>query len=87
MSKNDLHFEFDGSFSRETNSGMRLEVNDKILDSCNGLMNAVRELVIRSKEVQEEIVAQGKGATTPSEFYKKNHLWTEGEFKYNLQIH
>jgi hypothetical protein len=55
-----------------------LEVNDKILHSCNALMNAVRELVIRSKEVQEEIVKQSGGSATPVEFYKKNHLWTEG---------
>ncbi|KAI3419377.1 ILWEQ [Globodera pallida] len=63
--------------SRETNSGIRLEVNDNILDACLGLMNAVRVLVIRSTEVQEEIVAQGKQASSPSEFYKRNHLWTE----------
>jgi hypothetical protein len=44
-------------------------------------MNAVRELVIKSKEVQEEIVANGKGmALSPVEFYKRNHLWTEGFF-------
>nr|CAD2175591.1 unnamed protein product [Meloidogyne enterolobii] len=64
--------------SRETNIGIKLEVNDKILNSCNELMGAVRELVIKSKEVQEEIVSNGRGQATPIEFYKRNHLWTEG---------
>ena len=64
--------------SREANTGIRLEVNDKILDACNSLMHAVRVLVISSKEVQEEIVGQGKGSASPIEFYKRNHLWTEG---------
>uniref|UniRef100_A0A1I8B4S1 ENTH domain-containing protein n=1 Tax=Meloidogyne hapla TaxID=6305 RepID=A0A1I8B4S1_MELHA len=64
--------------SRETNIGIKLEVNDKILNSCNELMTAVRELVIKSKEVQEEIVANGRGMASPVEFYKRNHLWTEG---------
>uniref|UniRef100_A0A914DPV0 Huntingtin interacting protein 1 n=1 Tax=Acrobeloides nanus TaxID=290746 RepID=A0A914DPV0_9BILA len=64
--------------ARENSSGVRLEVNDKILDSCNALMNAVRILVARSRDVQEEIVAQGKGTASPSEFYKRNHQWTEG---------
>lgn len=40
-------------------------------------MNAVRILVARSRDVQEEIVAQGKGSA-PSEFYKRNNQWTEG---------
>uniref|UniRef100_A0A914LGH2 I/LWEQ domain-containing protein n=1 Tax=Meloidogyne incognita TaxID=6306 RepID=A0A914LGH2_MELIC len=65
-------------YSRETNIGIKLEVNDKILNSCNELMGAVRELVIKSKEVQEEIVSNGRGQATPIEFYKRNHLWTEG---------
>lgn len=67
-------------YSRETNIGIKLEVNDKILNSCNELMGAVRELVIKSKEVQEEIVSNGRGQATPIEFYKRNHLWTEGFF-------
>lgn len=41
-------------------------------------MNAVRILVARSRDVQEEIIAQGKGTASPSEFYKRNHQWTEG---------
>uniref|UniRef100_A0A915DZ97 Huntingtin interacting protein 1 n=1 Tax=Ditylenchus dipsaci TaxID=166011 RepID=A0A915DZ97_9BILA len=64
--------------SRENNSGIRVEVNDKILLSCTSLMACVRELVARSKDVQEEIVALGRGSASPNDFYKRNHLWTEG---------
>lgn len=41
-------------------------------------MMVVRQLVSHSRDVQEEIVAQKKGFTSTNEFYKRNHLWTEG---------
>jgi hypothetical protein len=46
--------------SRKDDSGVKLEVNEKILDACTGLMAAVRQLVITSRKLQAEIVAQGK---------------------------
>uniref|UniRef100_A0A915BKG8 Huntington interacting protein related 1 n=1 Tax=Parascaris univalens TaxID=6257 RepID=A0A915BKG8_PARUN len=64
--------------SRATNSGIRLEVNEKILDSCNALMSAIIVLVSKSRAMQEEIVAAGRGTASPKEFYKRNHQWTEG---------
>uniref|UniRef100_A0A7E4VWV4 Huntingtin-interacting protein 1 n=1 Tax=Panagrellus redivivus TaxID=6233 RepID=A0A7E4VWV4_PANRE len=64
--------------SRQSATGARLEVNDKILDSCNDLIAAIRILVARSRDVQEEIVKQGGGNASPREFYKRNHQWTEG---------
>ena len=64
--------------SRENATGVRLEVNDKILDACNDLISAIRILVARSRDVQEEIVQQGRGTASPKEFYKRNHQWTEG---------
>lgn len=64
--------------SRANATGARLEVNDKILDACNALIAAIRILVIRSRDVQEEIVQQGRGSASPNEFYKRNHQWTEG---------
>lgn len=57
---------------------IRLEVNDKILQGCTDLMIAVKQLVSRSRDVQDEIVSQGKGSASHNEFYKRNHLWTEG---------
>ena len=46
--------------SREKDTGIKLEVNDKILDSCTELMKVIKILIIRAKELQKEIVAQGR---------------------------
>ncbi|MCP9258307.1 Huntington interacting protein related 1 [Dirofilaria immitis] len=64
--------------SRATDSGIRLKVNEGILDSCNQLMTAVVTLVTKSRALQEEIVASGNDSSNPNEFYKRNHQWTEG---------
>lgn len=64
--------------SREGDSGIKLEVNSKILDACTGLMQAIRELVKTSKHLQEEIVSKEKGSASKKEFYSRNHRWTEG---------
>ncbi|XP_035220709.1 huntingtin-interacting protein 1-like [Stegodyphus dumicola] len=64
--------------SRAGDSGMKLEVNSKILDSCTSLMQAIKVLVHASKNLQEEIVSQGKGTASVKEFYNRNHRWTEG---------
>jgi huntingtin interacting protein 1 len=64
--------------SKAADSGIKLEVNSKILDACTSLMAAIRELVIKSRTLQLEIVGQGKGSATATEFYKRNNQWTEG---------
>jgi huntingtin interacting protein 1 len=64
--------------SRASDSGIKLEVNEKILDSCTSLMNCIQILVQKSRKVQAEIVALGKGTASAKEFYKRNHQWTEG---------
>lgn len=46
--------------SRKEDSGIKLEVNEKILDSCTGLMQAIKILIQKSRILQAEIVAQGK---------------------------
>ena len=45
--------------SREEQSGVSLEVNSRILDSCTELMKAIQVLILRSKELQQEIVTEG----------------------------
>ena len=45
--------------SREDDSGIKLEVNERILDSCTDLMKAIKVLIQRSKELQNEIVKEG----------------------------
>uniref|UniRef100_A0A1I7VS66 Huntingtin-interacting protein 1 n=1 Tax=Loa loa TaxID=7209 RepID=A0A1I7VS66_LOALO len=64
--------------SRAIDSGIRLKVNEGILDSCNQLMAAIITLVAKSRALQEEIVAAGHDTANPNEFYKRNHQWTEG---------
>uniref|UniRef100_A0A8C5P7G5 Huntingtin-interacting protein 1-related protein n=1 Tax=Leptobrachium leishanense TaxID=445787 RepID=A0A8C5P7G5_9ANUR len=64
--------------ARKDSSGVKLEVNERILNSCTDLMKAIRLLVITSTNLQKEIVEGGRGAATPQEFYAKNSRWTEG---------
>uniref|UniRef100_A0A8B9F8B8 Huntingtin-interacting protein 1 n=1 Tax=Amazona collaria TaxID=241587 RepID=A0A8B9F8B8_9PSIT len=66
------------SKARAGDTGVKLEVNERILGSCTGLMQAIRILVLASKDLQREIVESGRGAASPKEFYAKNSRWTEG---------
>ncbi|XP_064424043.1 huntingtin-interacting protein 1-related protein [Latimeria chalumnae] len=64
--------------ARKGSSGVKLEVNERILNSCTDLMKGIRLLVMASTDLQREIVDSGRGAATPKEFYAKNSRWTEG---------
>lgn len=64
--------------ARKDTSGMKLEVNERILNSCTDLMKAIRMLVIASTDLQKEIVEGGRGAASIKEFYARNSRWTEG---------
>lgn len=52
--------------SRAGDSGLKLEVNGKILDSCTDLMKGIKKLVTKSRILQKEIVDRGKVRTTSS---------------------
>lgn len=41
-------------------------------------MSRIQILVQKSRKVQAEIIALGKGTASAKEFYKRNHQWTEG---------
>ncbi len=45
--------------SRQDDTGVKLEVNERLLDSCTGLMKAIKILITRSKELQAEILGEG----------------------------
>ncbi|KAL2100474.1 hypothetical protein ACEWY4_004868 [Coilia grayii] len=62
---------------RET-SGVKLQVNSSILNSCSDLMKAVHMLVTSATDLQKDIVESGRGAASVKEFYAKNSNWTEG---------
>ncbi|XP_051962602.1 huntingtin-interacting protein 1-like isoform X2 [Xyrauchen texanus] len=64
--------------SREVDTGIKMEVNERILASCTDLMQAIRVLVLSSKDLQRDIVESGRGAASMKEFYAKNSRWTEG---------
>ncbi|XP_062816535.1 huntingtin-interacting protein 1 isoform X2 [Anolis carolinensis] len=66
------------SKARAGDTGVKLEVNERILGSCTGLMQAIRVLVLASKDLQRDIVESGRGAASPKEFYARNSRWTEG---------
>ncbi|KAK3560672.1 hypothetical protein QTP86_014526 [Hemibagrus guttatus] len=64
--------------SRTVDTGVKMEVNERILASCTELMRAIKVLVLASKDLQREIVEDSRGAATIKEFYVKNSRWTEG---------
>ncbi|KAL6114139.1 hip1r [Pungitius sinensis] len=64
--------------ARKDTSGVKLEVNERILNSCTDLMKAIRLLIISSTDLQKEIVEGARGAATIKEFYARNSRWTEG---------
>uniref|UniRef100_A0A8C2LU16 Huntingtin-interacting protein 1 n=1 Tax=Cricetulus griseus TaxID=10029 RepID=A0A8C2LU16_CRIGR len=66
------------SKSRAGDTGVKLEVNERILGSCTSLMQAIKVLVVTSKDLQKEIVESGRGTASHKEFYAKNSRWTEG---------
>nr|XP_027203419.1 huntingtin-interacting protein 1-like [Dermatophagoides pteronyssinus] len=59
-------------------TGLKLEVNGKILTACTALMQAIRQLILDSKRLQLEIASKQKGNFSIKEFYQRNHRWTEG---------
>lgn len=83
------------ALAQQKDTGIKLEVNGKILDSCTSLMQAIKQLIYNSKLLQVEIASKQKvcrfpiiiqhsneidfqGSLSMKEFYKRNHVWTEG---------
>lgn len=63
--------------SRKLETGIKLQVNEKISEVCSNLMKAVRNLIVQSRLLQREVVG-GDEKTNCSEFYRRNSAWTEG---------
>ncbi|XP_053313187.1 huntingtin-interacting protein 1 isoform X2 [Spea bombifrons] len=64
--------------SRTDDTGLKLQVSERILGSCTDLMQGIKALIMASKDLQKEIVESGRGAASPKEFYARNSRWTEG---------
>ncbi|CAH2250221.1 jg6912 [Pararge aegeria aegeria] len=60
--------------SRAGDSGVKLEVNEKILDACTTLMGAVKVLVQESRKLQNEL----GDPKTRQKMYRRNPQWSEG---------
>ncbi|GAA5971861.1 hypothetical protein JCM11641_001545 [Rhodosporidiobolus odoratus] len=59
-------------------SATDLQVHDTILASALAITSAIARLIKAATDSQQEIVAQGKGSSTSTAFYKRNNRWTEG---------
>ena len=59
-------------------SAVDLQVHDSILAAALAITNAIGRLIKAATDSQQEIVAQGKGASSTQQFYKRNNRWTEG---------
>ncbi|XP_034659323.1 huntingtin-interacting protein 1 isoform X1 [Drosophila subobscura] len=64
--------------AREKDDKTNLEVNGKIVDACTTLMQCVKVLILKSRVLQQEIVASQKGNASANEFYKRNSQWSDG---------
>lgn len=60
--------------SRAGDKGVKLEVNEKILDACTTLMGAVKVLVQDSRRLQTEL----GDPKTRLKLYRKNPVWSDG---------
>ncbi|CAK1580482.1 unnamed protein product [Parnassius mnemosyne] len=60
--------------SRAADSGVKLEVNEKILDACTTLMAAVKVLVQDARKLQNEL----GDPKTRQKMYRRNPQWSEG---------
>lgn len=59
-------------------SAVDLQVHDSILAAALAITNAIGGLIKAATDSQQEIVAQGKGASSTQQFYKRNNRWTDG---------
>jgi hypothetical protein len=59
-------------------SAVDLQVHDSILAAALAITSAIARLIKAATDSQQEIVAQGKGASSTQQFYKRNNRWTEG---------
>lgn len=64
--------------SRRLESGIKLQVNEKIAEVCSNLMKSVRNLIVQSRFLQREIVGNDNQTSSNIEFYQRNSSWTEG---------
>jgi hypothetical protein len=63
---------------RDQFSTYELKIHDSILDAAIAVTNAIAQLIKAATASQQEIVREGRGSMTVTQFYKKHNRWTEG---------
>lgn len=63
---------------RDQYSTYELKIHDSILEAAIAVTNAIAQLIKAATASQQEIVREGRGTMTRTDFYKKHNRWTEG---------
>jgi hypothetical protein len=63
---------------RDQYSTYELKIHDSILNAAIAVTSAIAQLIKAATASQQEIVQQGRGNSSKTQFYKKNNRWTEG---------
>lgn len=64
--------------SRKVETGIKLQVNEKISEVCTNLMKAVKNLIAQSRLLQREIVNLAPGQAGKEEKHKLKSDWIDG---------
>jgi hypothetical protein len=63
---------------RDQFSTYELKIHDSILEAAIAVTNAIAQLIKAATASQQEIVREGRGSMSKTQFYKKHNRWTEG---------
>ena len=63
---------------RDHYSTYELKIHDSILAAAVAVTNAIAQLIKAATASQQEIVREGRGSMSKTQFYKKHNRWTEG---------
>lgn len=59
-------------------SAFDMRIHEAILAAAIAVTSAIAALIKAASDCQQEIVAEGRGASSKTAFYKKHNRWTEG---------
>ena len=59
-------------------SPTEIRVHDSLLEAAQAIIAAISKLISAASDSQNEIVNEGRGTSSRTAFYKRNHRWTEG---------
>ncbi|KAH8728930.1 ANTH domain-containing protein [Phaeosphaeriaceae sp. PMI808] len=62
---------------RDQYSTYELKIHDSILEAAIAVTSAIAQLIKAATASQQEIVREGRGSMSKTQFYKKHNRWTE----------